>query len=386
MRIIAVESSVVSLPFDMGGPYMRFAGKVWDRLEMLLVRVQTDDGLTGWGEAFGHAGIAATRVALDTIVAPLVVGREVGQSTSEIDTLAHDVLHATHLLGRNGSFVYAWSGIEIALWDLLGKRAGLPVYRLLGLSGGHAPGSLAAYASLLHYADLDTLAHNVRAASDAGFRHIKLHQTTREAVLAAQHAVDGRDVRLMLDVNCAWDLPQAQAMAQSLRDDNLLWLEEPVWPPEDVESLARVRACGIPVAAGENAQGIHAFQAMIQARAIDIAQPSVTKIGGISAVMNIARLAARHGVSVIPHSPYFGPGFLATLHIAAALTAVSSRPPIVEVLWMQMAANPFALWVTAQGGALHVPSGPGLGCDPDADVLAQYQSGDVHRVTKGVGV
>jgi len=353
----------------------------------LLVRVETDDGLTGWGEAFGHAGIAATRTALDTIVAPLVVGREVGADTSEIDTLAHDILHATHLLGRNGSFVYAWSGVEIALWDLLGKRAGLPVYRLLGSS---APGPLGAYplgayASLLHYADMDTLAHNVQAASDAGFRHIKLHQTTREAVLAARQAIDGRDVRLMLDVNCAWNSPQAQAMARSLRDDNLLWLEEPVWPPEDVASLAQVRACGIPIAAGENAQGIHAFQALIAAGAIDIAQPSVTKIGGISAAMTIARLAAQHGVSVIPHSPYFGPGFLATLHIAAALAAVSPHPPIIEVLWMHMAANPFAPWVTAQDGTLHVPSGPGLGCDPDAGVLARYQSGDAHRVTRGVG-
>jgi len=176
MRIVAVESSVVSLPFDMGGPYPRFAGKLWDRLEILLVRVQTDDGLVGWGEAFGHAGIAATRAALDTIVAPLVVGREAGHSTNDIESLAHDILHATHLLGRNGSFVYAWSGIEIALWDLLGKRAGLPIYRLLG---GNAPGTLGAYASLLHYADMDTLAHNVQAAADTGFYHIKLHQTKK---------------------------------------------------------------------------------------------------------------------------------------------------------------------------------------------------------------
>jgi len=187
----------------------------------------------------------------------------------------------------------------------------------------------------------------------------------------------------MLDVNCAWDVSQAQTMAWSLRDDDLLWLEEPVWPPEDAEGLAQVRACGIPIAAGENAQGLHAFRTLIAAAAIDIAQPSVTKVGGISAVMAIARQAARHGVTVIPHSPYFGPGFLATLHIAAALPAVSPHPPIIEVLWMRMAANPFAPWVTAQDGALRVPPGPGLGCDPDADVLAQYQVGRTHRVTTG---
>jgi len=381
MRIVAVESSVVSLPFDLGGPYPRFAGKRWDRLEILLVRVQTESGLVGWGEAFGHAAIPATRAALDTIVAPLVIGSVIAHP-DDITALARHILHATHLLGRNGSFVYAWSGIEIALWDVLGKRAGLPVHRLLGDTAG---GPVTGYASLLHYADLDTLAQNVRAAARAGFRHIKLHQTTRAAVTMARQAVQECDVRLMLDVNCAWDVPQAQTMAQSLRDHDLLWLEEPVWPPEEADGLARVRDCGIAIAVGENAQGLHAFNTMLTAGAIDIAQPSVTKIGGIGAVMDVARLAARHGVQVIPHSPYFGPGFLASLHIAAALPAGLPHWPQIEVLWMQMAANPFSPWVQAQHGKLRVPTGPGLGCDPDPNVLAQYQAGDAHRIDTGIG-
>jgi len=368
-RIVAIESAVVSLPFDMAGSTPRFAGKPWSSLDILLVRVETEDGLIGWGEAFGHAAIPSTRAALDTIVAPLVIGRDAGA----ISALSREVLHTTHLLGRNGSFVYAWSGIEIALWDVLGKRAQLPIYRLLG--GGH-PDSLPAYASLLYDADLDSLAHNVGMAVEAGFRHIKLHQSTRQAVLAARQAIAGRDVQLMLDVNCAWHVPEALAMAQALRQDGLIWLEEPVWPPEDAEDLARVRACGIPIAAGENAQGIHAFQAMIAAHAIDIAQPSVTKIGGISATMDVARLALLHGLRVVPHSPYFGSGFLATLHIAAALPV----PPMIEVLWMQMPANPFAPWVYVQHGRLHVPPGPGLGCDPDLDVLVQYRVGETHRI------
>ncbi len=144
MLIVAVESSVVSVPFSMGGPHPLFAGQPWDRLEILLVRVETDDGLVGWGEAFGHAAIAATKAALDSIVAPLVVGRDAG----DINALTRQVLHGVHLLGRNGPFVYAFSGVEIALWDLLGKRAGQPLWRLLG---GSAPAPLDAYASLLSY-------------------------------------------------------------------------------------------------------------------------------------------------------------------------------------------------------------------------------------------
>lgn len=370
MNIVSVESSVVSLPFDMGGPYCRFAGKLWDRLEILLVRVETEDGLVGWGEAFGHASIPATRAALDTIVAPLAIGKD----ASDILALTREVLHSTHLLGRNGNFVYAWSGIEIALWDLLGKRAGMPVYRLLG---GSRHRELEAYSSLLAYGVAEIAARNTLAAADAGYRYIKLHETTREALLHSQRAVRGRGVQIMLDVNCPWDVPTALEMARSMRDDGMYWLEEPVWPPEDADGLARVRECGIPIAAGENVAGVHGFKALIQAGAIDIAQPSVTKLGGIGEAMKVAQLCAAHGLRVVPHSPYFGPGFIATLHIAAALP----QAPLVEVLWMDMQANPFAPYVHARGGKLQVPQGPGLGCDPDPDVLAQYRVGEVHCIT-----
>jgi len=370
MRIVSVESSVVSLPFDMGGPYARFAGKLWDRLEILLVRVETEDGLVGWGEAFGHAAIPSTRAALDTIVAPLVIGKHAG----DISALSRSVLHATHLLGRNGSYVYAWSGIEIALWDLLGKRAGLPVHQLLGNSSRT---QLEAYSSLLAYGDADIAARNTRAAADRGFRYVKLHETTREALVRSQEAVRGRDVQIMLDVNCAWDVPDALGMAQSMRDDSMYWFEEPVWPPEDAPGLARVRACGIPIAAGENVAGLQGFRTLLDAQAIDIAQPSVTKVGGISETMRIAALCAANGVRVVPHSPYFGPGFIATLHIGAALP----QSPLIEVLWMDMEANPFAPYVHAVDGVLTVPQDPGLGCDPDPEVMSRYRVGDVHRIT-----
>jgi len=365
MRIKSVESSVVALPFDMGGPTPRFAGKPWDRLEILLVRVETEDGLVGWGEAFGHAAIPATRAALDTIVAPLVVGRDAG----DIEALSREILHAVHLLGRNGPFVYAYSGIEIALWDVRGKRAGKPLHALMGRSDRTA---LDAYASLLWYPDTALVAKNTAAACAAGYRYIKLHQVTRADVLAAKAAPGAADAAIMLDVNCAWSVPDARAMTQSLRDDGLLWLEEPVFPPEDSHGLAEVRKLGIPIAAGENTAGAFGFQSLIEAGAIDIAQPSVTKIGGIGEVLRVIELGKTRSVQVTPHCPYFGPGFLASIHIIAALV----EKPLVEVLWMTMEANPFDPWVRTANGRVKVPQGPGLGCDPDPAVMARYRSGD----------
>lgn len=378
MKIIEIETSVVSLPFEMGGPHASFAGVPWTNLDILLVRVETADGIVGWGEAFGHVAIPSTKAALDTVVAPLVLGRD----SSDIAAMSSDVLQAVHLLGRNGPFVYAYSGIEIALWDIAGKRAGQPLHRLLGSTAD--PGPLPAYASLLRYGSDDLVARNTAAACAQGYRHIKLHELTREAVLAAQAAAkvatSGAPPQVMLDVNCPWSVVHACAMADALRHDNLLWLEEPVWPPEDCQGLARVRRCGVPIAAGENVAGLHGFRALIQAGAIDIAQPSVTKIGGIGEMMSIITTCKAQGIQIAPHSPYFGPGLLASMHICAALIV----EPLVEMLWLDMEANPFDPWVRAVDGHVRLPPGPGLGCDPDPEVLARYQSGaPVRHVFRG---
>ncbi len=372
LRIKSVESSVVALPFDMGGPTPSFAGRPWGHLEILLVRAETEDGFVGWGEAFGHAAIPATRAALDTIVAPLVIGRD----ADDIEALSRDILHAVHLLGRNGPFVYAYSGIEIALWDIRGKRAGKPLHALLG--SGARP-ELDAYASLLWYPDATLVAKNTAAAIARGYRHIKLHQVTRADVLAAKAAPGAEKARIMLDVNCAWSVEDAHVMAQSLKEDGLLWLEEPVYPPEDVHGLAEIRTHGIAIAAGENTAGVFGFQSLIDAGAIDIAQPSVTKIGGIGEVLRVIALGKARGVKVTPHCPYFGPGFLASIHIIAALI----EEPLVEVLWLDMAANPFDPWVRAVDGRVKVPQGPGLGCDPDPEVVARYRSGASVLTTQG---
>jgi D-galactarolactone cycloisomerase len=372
MKIAAIESSVVALPFDIGGPAPRFAGKPWDHLEILLARVVTEDGVVGWGEAFGHAAIPSTRAALDTIVAPLVVGRD----ADDIEALSRDILHEVHLLGRNGPFVYAYSGIEIALWDIRGKRAGKPLHALLG---GSARTELVAYASLLHYGDAALVAKNTAAACAGGYRHVKLHQVARADVLAARTAPGAGEARIMLDLNCAWSVADAHRMVQSLKGDDLSWLEEPIWPPEDCRGLAEIREHGIPIAAGENVAGVFGFQSLIEAGAIDIAQPSVTKIGGICEVLGVLALCRKHSVQTTLHSPYFGPGFIASVHISAALIG----EPLVEVLWLDMKENPFDPWVRATNGQVKVPQGPGLGCDPDPAIMARYRSGKAVVTTQG---
>lgn len=360
MRIVAVDTIVLAIPYSYDGPRHQVAGQAWTTMNTLLVRVTTEDGLVGWGEAFGHGAIPATRAALDSLVAPFMRG----QDAEDIAATMKAAHQAVHLYGRGGPMSYALSGVDIALWDLAGKRAGLPLHRMLGGGAGPVP----AYASLLRYTDPALVARNAAAAVAAGYRAVKLHEITVEAVQAARDAV-GPGVLLMNDTNCPWPVDEACAMAEALRPAGLHWLEEPVWPPEDYAGLAAVRARGVPIAAGENAGSLWDFRAMMAAGAVDVAQPSVTKIGGVTELRKVVALGEALGVRVVPHCAYFGPGFLASLHCAAAMP----ERPMLERLFLDLEASPFSPWTEAARGHLFVPSGPGLGCDPDRDMLERYQ-------------
>jgi L-alanine-DL-glutamate epimerase-like enolase superfamily enzyme len=152
---------------------------------------------------------------------------------------------------------------------------------------------------------------------------------------------------------------------------NLRWLEEPVWPPEDYAGLARVRAQGgIPVAAGENAASLLQFQHLFEANAVDFVQPSPTKMGGVSELHKVFALASAHNVTVMPHSFYDGPGLLAGIHVNAAL----GRGSLVEWRYFDLEARLYGDAVLPAEGAIAVPTGPGLGAEPDPDVIRRYRA------------
>jgi D-galactarolactone cycloisomerase len=179
-----------------------------------------------------------------------------------------------------------------------------------------------------------------------------------------------REIALLLDVNCEWNVADAIAIGRRLASIGLEWFEEPVFPPEDGTGLRAVgEACGIPIAAGENCCFASQFAALFDARAVQYAQPSVTKVGGITEFRNVAALAAERGVKLAPHSPYFGPGALATLHLIAALPAETR----FEYFYLWPEATLYGDALTPKRGALAIPSSPGLGADPDHDVLRRYR-------------
>ena len=270
--------------------------------------------------------------------------------------------------------VYAHSGIDIALWDIAGKRAGLPLSDLLG--GGRRE-TVRAYSSLMRYGNPETVRRICAQQAAAGFTHIKLHEHSVEAVMAAREGA-GPDVAIMNDVNCPWTVAEALEMEKAYRSAKLYWLEEPVFPPEDHKGLARVRRGGqTRIAAGENAAGLHDFVDKFERGAIDIAQPSVTKIGGITEMRKIIAAAEAHSVELIPHCAYFGPGNLASIHIVASL----AKETLLENIYANLEASPYGDAMFAKDGQVTVPQGPGLGVEPDLIIVEKYREGPAVRVT-----
>ena len=370
MKIAAIETWHTKIPFSQGSkPVQTGAAVPPGQMHTFWLRVITECGLEGWGEGFGHSVVPATRVAFDTQIGPAVLG----QDARDIRGLFRRLHQTFHIFGRNGPLTYGLSALDIALWDLAGKACGQPIWRLLG---GTSSGSLEAYASLLRYGASEQVGEACARAVAQGYRHIKLHEILVPQITAARTAI-GPDVKLMVDVNCPWTVPQAIDMAHKLAHLDLEWLEEPVFPPEDHAGLARVRReGGIKISAGENTGNLHEFLHLFQAGALDNCQPSVIKIGGITAMVEIAALAKAHAVRMVPHCAYFGAGFLASLHVN---TALAPDVPF-ERLFVDLEASPYHDAVVAQGGRVTVPNDPGLGHDPDIAVIQKYAQGAPTRL------
>ncbi|KRR19152.1 enolase [Bradyrhizobium lablabi] len=366
MLITKVRAHHIRIPYDAGVASFKQGASAISALEIVMVEVSTDAGIAGWGDAFAYVCPRTSFAAIEEMIAPQTQGQQVPDA-ADIPAFMEQIQRNLHLFGRYGITMFAISALDIALWDLAAKVEGMPLHRLIGEARRtHVP----AYASLLRIGKPELIARECETALRQGYKAIKLHETTTPAVFAARQAI-GPDIPLMVDMNCPLNGEDAIAFAHSCRDAAPLFLEEPVWPPEDFATLAEVRTKGgLNVAAGENACTVHQFRQMMKAGAVSHAQPSVIKVGGISEYLDVVDLADEFDVRLAPHSPYFGPGFLATLH----LMSLRDDASFVEVFSMKRAA---CLWrgrIDVDGdGNVEVRQGPGLGYEPDKAVMEQYR-------------
>jgi len=373
MKVQEIDIFRVALPFDAGrkpaagigeggGDAFNAASRSLARMESLMVRLTTDTGVQGWGEGFGHLINPVTFAALAGSVGRFFLGTDVTGQPESFSGRMRQAHRAFHAFGATGPVMYALSALDTALWDICAKAAGVPLRRLLGAGRDAVP----CYASLVCYDnDPAEVARQAVRAADLGFRKIKLHETVPAAVLAARDAL-GDGVELMVDVNCPWSRRQAQEAVRRMAGARLGWVEEPIWPPADLAGLAQLRRLGVPVAAGENAAGVQGFEQHFQAGALDVAQPSVAKIGGVSGMIEVVRLAREHGVKVVPHCFYYGPGLSAAAQIVASL----SDDVFLEVPFLQWARPLHAQQQPVP--VLSLPDAPGIGFEPDMRVLESH--------------
>lgn len=359
--IRSVETILLSIPFtDGGGAGEGLTPSRWSALDVALIRIETSEGRIGWGEAFSYFCAEAVKAMMDRSIAPLLIGQRIDDPAALGLTLQRRLV----LFGRYGITMFALSGVDIALWDLKAKAAGVSLANLLSPAPRN---TIPAYASLVRYGDSRIAAHFTECACAEGYSHIKLHEITRPEIAACDRARGA--ARLMVDVNCSWDMQQARQMASWLRDQGCFWLEEPVFPPEDFATLGDLAREGLALSAGENLCTHWQFAQMIASGGVQYPQPSVTKVGGISELLKIADLAKQAGLTLMPHSPYFGPGYLASVQIAAILPG--------DVLFEHLYVWPEALLYPdlplPLAGQIARPTAPGLGMDPDPAVIARYR-------------
>ncbi|MGI4792544.1 MAG: mandelate racemase/muconate lactonizing enzyme family protein [Janthinobacterium lividum] len=362
MRIAAVDVYPLEIPFTDGGAGIGLTPvRRWDSFETVLLRITTDDGQTGWGEAFAYACQSSVAEAVRHMVAPLLIGRD----ASDPATLMLDIQRKLHLFGRYGITMFAISGADIALWDLKARSVGMSLAALLGTPLRQ---QVSAYASLVRYADPALVERFAAEAVSAGYRSVKLHEID-PAIIHAGRRGAGPGTHLTVDVNCAWSLAECRTVLPALEAAELAWLEEPLFPPEDFDALAELAGeTRIPLAAGENACTGYEFARMIRSAGARYPQPSVTKVGGVTEFMAVLRDAASHGLTCMPHSPYFGPGYWATLQ----LLAHAAGEPLLEVLYVSPEAMPGLDTPMPLQGSVIIPAGPGIGFKPDWDVFERY--------------
>jgi L-alanine-DL-glutamate epimerase-like enolase superfamily enzyme len=385
MKIKSVEAYWVHIPIPPERQHTSDFGKTLS-FDGTIVRIETACGITGWGEAKAQVGGMAQNQALTMMInaefAPLLRGEDPRDITRLWETLysgsrghyALDHGRVFPVLGRRGITVSAISGVDCALWDILGKSLGVPVWRLLG---GRRAAKMPAYASG-GWAGPDKIGDELMGyVRRGGFRAVKMRvgiidgepRHSARRVHAAREAL-GPDIGLMCDAHGTLSVAEAKRFCRLVEEENIAWFEEPV-TADDKAGCAEVRrATDIPIAAGESEFTRHDFRDLAALGAVDIMQPDLAICGGITETMRISAIASAHNLKLAPHLWAGAPAFAAGLAVAAA-------SPAGFIVEYSLGANPLLHDLVEEAfpvedGMIEVPERPGLGITVREDFLAEH--------------
>jgi len=359
-----------------------YSQKWFEYRTALLVKVATDEGIIGWGECFCHDAWPALIAMIQQVYKPLLIDN---------DPLAREVIwdtlyNWTRDYGQKGTAVIALSGIDIALWDIAGKATGLAVHKLLGgpFRDRVQPYATGLYATEEALRNTSVLADEAARYVQEGFRAIKMKigfgpERDLEFVDAVRQAI-GPETLLMVDANHAYDAATAIALGHTIEKHNVAWFEEPVLPENLAGYRAVRRAVDMPIAGGEAEFTRYGFRDLISRGAVDIVQPDLCSMGGISEGWKVAAMAAAWGLRCMPHVWGTGVALAAALHFIAALPP---QPPSLNadgpMLELDRTENPLRDCILRDpleitGCCAHVPQGIGLGVEVDEEQVKRYRA------------
>lgn len=372
-----VTCHAVSAPVER--PFTSSRGWLYKQRGSCIVEIETADGIVGWGECYGPSAVA--KAYIETQFGPRILGRD----AFDVEVIWEDLYNRIKDYGGKGMAAAALSGIDIALWDIIGKACGRPIHKLIG--GAHRT-EVTCYATGIYFIDMNRLieeaVEEAQGYVEQGFTAVKMKIGLGDSgldirrVAAVREAV-GTDIRLMVDANHCMTVPQAIRIGRELEKLDIEWFEEPI-SPEDIDGYIEVtRALDMAVAGGENEMTRWGFRDIVARKAMDIIQPDVCAAGGISECRKIATLAAAHGVECVPHAWGSVIGVAATLHFLAALPdQPPSFRPVPPMFEFEQCENPFRDHlakdpIVQNRGKVQIPTGAGLGIEIDRAVIERYR-------------
>jgi D-arabinonate dehydratase len=373
MKIIDVKSTLLYKPFNEG---IYDAARLIKGRDVLIIEIITDEDkigigfLTGLGVAYGSE-MPIIKTIVDLALKPTIVGED----PTNIERLWQKMYSQTTRFGRKGAAIRAISGIDIALWDMLGKVANLPVYKLLG---GYSD-KVKLYASGGFYSnnknDLASLSKEMESYVAQGFTAVKMKVGKNpskdiERVKVVRQTI-GENIDLLVDANEAWDYNTALKFIRGIEKFNIYWIEEPV-APDDIEGYINLTAKSpIPIAAGENEYTKYGFKDLINNKAVNVVQPDVTRVGGISEWLKVATYAKAYNMPCVTH---------AVQEIHLSLVAAVSNAPMMEYFTKDHYLQTFISELFIEPASLNkidkgyvdAPKVPGLGLEIDYEVLEHF--------------
>jgi L-alanine-DL-glutamate epimerase-like enolase superfamily enzyme len=368
LKIVQVEAFPTSFPVRHG--VTLGIGRAVKR-DCVIVKVTTENGLVGWGEAHHGRCPGAIGQLINTTLRQLVVGMNACDVVGVWARIYSRQL-ASHGMGTAATL--AMSGLDLALWDIRGKAIGWPLYKLLGGASKAIP----AYAGgiSLGFQSPEELVAEAQALVEQGYRTLKLRfgDTVARDIerLGAIRSAFGEGVGIMVDANTGYKVDDVRKVMPALEQHGVLWLEEP-FPPQDYRSYESAHGFGgIPLAAGENHYTRFEFNRVIEEKSIRVLQPDLSKTGGVTEALRIAAMASAYKLSINPHTSASGINMAASIHLLASIEngGYFEADVAKENLFRdQLTSRPDLL---DKDGCVRPPEGPGLGVEVDEDFLKAH--------------